>query len=81
MSTDPIPPSMPQPSPQSGGGTSGTPSGMSPFQAMFGGTMTESEFKVFINQFLRDMVTQFKQNDASWKRAMDNMKKAIQGDD
>lgn len=52
----------------------------SPFRKMFGGAMTDEEFKQFINQFIKDMISQMKQNDQSWKEAMEELKEAIEGD-
>ena len=43
--------------------------------------MDPKEFTQFINQFMKDMVTQFKQSDARWKEAMDKLKKAEEGED
>lgn len=53
----------------------------SPFRKMFGGMMNKKEFTQFINQFMKDMVTQFKQAEARWKKAMERLKKTEEGKD
>jgi hypothetical protein len=84
MSSNPVGPSEPsrpqgsQPPPPISGQPASTES---PFRKMFGGYMTDQEFKQFLNEFLKQMISQFKQADAGWKQAMDDMKKAIEGED
>jgi len=81
MSTSPVGPTEPS-GPQELPPSSQQPSSTeSPFRKMFGGYMTDQEFKQFLNEFLKQMISQFKQADAGWKQAMDEMKKAIEGED
>jgi hypothetical protein len=85
LMSDPIhnepPPKAGGPPPISQGLSGPQSSGESPFRQMFGGMMTQKEFTQFINQFLKDMISQFKESDARWKAAMDNLKKVESGEE
>ncbi|HSW87189.1 MAG TPA: hypothetical protein VLG49_06805 [Rhabdochlamydiaceae bacterium] len=85
MGIDPIQneptPKVGGPSPIPQGGPGGPSNAESPFRKMFGGNMTQKEFTQFINQFLKDMISQFKAADARWKAAMEHLKKTESGDE
>jgi len=82
MLSDSIPPigasdNTPEPGPI---GPSPDSGGQSPFRKMFGNyPMSDEQFRQFINQFLKDMISQFKESDAQWKKAQDQLKKAMEG--
>lgn len=55
----------------------------SPFAKMFektGATPTVKEMKAIINGILRQQIQEIKKSDDRWKQAMENLRKAIQGE-
>ena len=56
----------------------------SPFAKMFtlhGGKVTAKEMRAIINGILKSVVDDIKKQDARWKKAMEKMKKTIEGND
>ena len=81
-----LPPTPPTPTPPAapGAGPSPSPSeslSNSPWAQMFPGGATPQDLQTFINNFLKMMVYQFKQQDQQWQQAQQRLKNVEEGKD
>lgn len=62
-------------------GQSGAQLSHSPFAKMFPGGATPQQLTLFVNNYLKMMITQFQQQNQSWQRSQQQLQQIEEGND